>query len=243
MYLQSPVNAQERLELGPESVFWSWGADEAGVAPTPNPYLERLRDSYRGGTRITIVEGLDRRPRRTWSGSPAIRWPTRATTPRGCLRSSRIVVAGAPGSSGAQALSEPHRRPSRPRVLEALPCDGPAGGAAAWMAASRLAVIPYLDTPFIEAMVIGTPTIGLWNPERWPLRPELEPLMEALRAVGIFHADAASAAAQVERVYDEAVGWWATPVVARAREQFTARFAVPGDPLTSWTGRLRELRR
>ena len=109
------------------------------------------------------------------------------------------------------------------------------------MAASRLAVIPYLDTPFIESMVIGTPTIGLWNPQRWPLRPELEPLLEALRAVGIYHADAASAAAQIDRVYDDAKAWWETPTVAQARVQFLERFAAPGDPLAVWTERLRQL--
>src|SRR4029077_6155390 len=42
MYLQSPVNAQERLELDPDSTFLSWGGSRKNAIPTPNAYLEHL---------------------------------------------------------------------------------------------------------------------------------------------------------------------------------------------------------
>lgn len=243
MYLQSPVNAQERLELGPDSVFWSWGADGTGVIPTPNPYLDQLRDSYRGGTRITIVEALEPPDAYVvrFAGHPLANqgYETRqmlADLVRSLPESRRFHLA-------LKRFPSPTSAPARPDVLEAVPADGPAGGASGWMAASRLAVIPYLDTPFIEAMVIGTPTIGLWNPQRWLLRPDLEPLFERLREVGIFHSNAASAAAHIDRVYDDVNRWWTMPKVSASRAEFIARFAMPGDALAAWTGRLRELAR
>ena len=131
---------------------------------------------------------------------------------------------------------------ARPAVLQALPADGPPGGAAAWMAASRLAVIPYLDTPLIESMVIGTPTVGLWNPVRWPLLRELEPLFARLRELGIIHTDPAAAAAHIDAVYDEVALWWDSAELVRARTEFVERLAIPGDWPAAWAWRLRELR-
>jgi putative transferase (TIGR04331 family) len=130
----------------------------------------------------------------------------------------------------------------RPPVLQALAADGPPGGAAAWMAASRLAVIPYLDTPLIESIVIGTPTVGLWNPARWPLLGELEPLFARLRELGIVHADPATAAAHIDAVYDEVRAWWDSPEVVKARAEFVERLAVPGHWLGAWGRELRRLR-
>ena len=146
MYLQSPVNAQERLELGPESVFWSWGADEDRVVPTPNPYLERLRDSYRGGTRITIVEALEP------PDAYVVRFAGHPLANQGyeigadACGARALAVRRRAGSSSAQALSEPGRLAGTADVVSRRCRRRSRGGAAAWMAASRLAVIPYLDT-------------------------------------------------------------------------------------------------
>lgn len=242
MYLQSPVNAQERLEVEPGSQFWSWGASGSGVVATPNPYLERLRDTHRGGTRITIVEPLEPPDAFVvrFAGHPlanqgyeSARMLAELVTALPQSRRERLALKRFPNAIGV---------PSRPDVLEALPADGPAR-AADWMVTSRLAVIPYLDTPFIEAIVIGTPTLGLWNPGRWPLRAELEPLFARLHEVGILHADAPSAAAQIDRVYDDAQGWWRTSEVARVRAEFIGRFAIAGDPLRAWGDQLIELGR
>src|SRR5690606_33519411 len=62
----------------------------------------------------------------------------------------------------------------RPAQLEGLATKGPSRSASAaeWMRRSRVAVISYPDTPFIEAMAIGVPTIGLWNPELWEMRDD-----------------------------------------------------------------------
>ena len=100
----------------------------------------------------------------------------------------------------------------------------------------------YLDTPLIESMVIGTPTVGLWNPVRWPLLRELEPLFARLRELGIIHTDPAAAAAHIDAVYDEVALWWDSAELVRARTEFVERLAIPGDWPAAWAWRLRELR-
>lgn len=241
MYLQSPVNAQERLEVEPGSVFLSWGARRERVLPTPNPYLERLRDTHRGGSRITLVEALE----------PPDAYVVRfAGHPQGnqAYETAQMLAELAERLSESRRVHlalkrfpNPVATPSRPAVLAALPADGPPGGAATWMAQSRLVVIPYLDTPFIEALVMGTPTIGLWNPRRWPLLEEVRPLFERLREVGVVHANPASAAAHIDRVYDNVDAWWGREDVRSARAGFVRRFAVSGDWLEAWAARLRQL--
>jgi putative transferase (TIGR04331 family) len=242
MYLQSPVNAQERLELDPGAAFLSWGGRARGALPTPNPYLERLRATYRGGRRITIVEALE--PPDAYlvrfAGHPlanhayeTARMLAEMVNRLSSERRAQLALKRFPNVLG------PARRPP---ALEGLPHDGPPGGAAAWMAQSRLSVIPYLDTPFIESIVIGTPTVGVWKPARWPLLAELEPLFERLRDLRVVHADPAAAAAHVDAVYDEVERWWDSPEVARARAGFIERFAVAGDWLSAWSARLRALR-
>jgi putative transferase (TIGR04331 family) len=241
-YLQSPVNSQERLEIEPESTFLSWGGGGPNIIPTANSYLERLRDSHRGGTRITIVEALE----------PPDAYVVRfAGTPLGNqgyetarMLAEMVELLPAPRRSQLvlKRFPNPVGPPAWPGLLEALPQDGPAGGAATWMARSRLAVIPYFDTPFIEAIVIGTPTIGLWNPHHWPVRQELEPLLERLGAVRIVHSDPRSAAAHIDSVYDDVGRWWASEDVARLRAELLYRVARGGDWLDAWTLQLRRLR-
>jgi hypothetical protein len=242
-YLQSPVNAQERLELPPGSTFLSWGGRGAGAVPTPNPHLERLRGSHRGGTRITIVEPLE--PPDVY----VVRFAGQPLSNHG-YESARMLselVQQLPRGRRAQVALK--RFPSvigpvaRPAVLEGLPADGPSGGAAAWMAVSRLAVIPYLDTPLIESIVIGTPTVGLWNPSHWPLLGELEPLFARLRKLGIVHSEPAAAAAHIDAVYDDVGSWWDSAEVVSARAEFVERMAVSGDWLEGWERELSRLRR
>jgi putative transferase (TIGR04331 family) len=240
-YLQSPANSQERLEIESGSVFLSWGGRAANVRPTPNPHLERLRDSHRGGSRITVVEALE--PPDAYVIRFAATPLANQTYETGQLLAEMVdhLSTARRARLALKRFPNPIGTPSRPAVLERLPTDGPAGGAAAWLRLSRLAVIPYLDTPFIESIVIGTPTVGLWNPAHWALRDDVEPLFERLREVGIVHADARAAAVHIDDVYDDVERWWRRADVTRARAEFIERFAVPGDWLKAWTDRLCDL--
>jgi putative transferase (TIGR04331 family) len=240
-YLQSRVFTPERFLLESGSLFLSWGGRGPNVVPTPNPYLERLRDSHRGGTRITIVEGIERPYVVDFRSQPL---GNQTYVPIRMLSEMiRLLPPSRQAHLAFKRFPNPQAESTRPREIEELPTEGPSGGAVAWLASSRLAVILYLDTPFIESMVIGTPTVGLWNPSHWPLRDELAPLFERLEAVGIVHTDPASVAAHIDHVYDDVDAWWSASDVVEARAAFVNRFGLAGDWLQAWTQQLCELRR
>jgi putative transferase (TIGR04331 family) len=109
------------------------------------------------------------------------------------------------------------------------------------MRGARLAVVSYPDTPFIEAMLIGVPTIGLWDPQLWGMRNDAAPHFERLERLGVIHSDPERCAAKVREVYESADAWWGSPEIAAARAAFLERFAVAGDWRGDWAATLREL--
>ena len=110
------------------------------------------------------------------------------------------------------------------------------------MQSSRLVVIPYPDTPFIEALVIGVPTVGLWSKDLWEWRDDAADVLDALREANIVFDDPMAAAAHVDSVIDAPASWWSAPDVVRARGLFIERFARQGDWLAEWTEALGRLR-
>jgi len=240
-YLQAAVNAQERLELRPGSEFWSWGASGPGIVPTPSPRLERVRGTARGGSCITLIEGLH---------PPDTQVLRFASTPLGnqgydgAERLAAFVEAAADTSRGHMRLK---RFPPvlgagpRPAALARLRSDGPRGAraATAWMRRSRLTVVSYPDTPFLESMVVGGPTIGLWNSAHWEWREELRGVVEGLERVGIVFGDPVQAAAHLDAVLPDLRGWWESPEVASARTTFVDHLARPGDWRAAWAAGLR----
>ncbi|HEY2602626.1 MAG TPA: hypothetical protein VGI67_13800 [Thermoleophilaceae bacterium] len=243
-YMQARVNGQERLERRHGSTFVSWGARGEGVQPLPSPYLARLRDTHRGGDRIVIVEWLE----------PPDAYVLRfASTPLGNqgYRQSAVIPEFVRAVrqvrqhlflkrfpvpfAGIERAPEAEQLPHQPPVLHRT--------AVRLMAVSRMAVIPYPDTAFIEAMVLGVPLVGVWDPGLWELRDEAQPVFDGLRDAGVIFSDPGAAAAQVDSVYERAGGWWASAEVSAARAAFLDHFAIAGDWLAGWSGFLRGLRR
>jgi hypothetical protein len=229
-YLQAEVNAQERLELREGSSFLAW-------RDTPSPHLERLRGTHQGGDRVVIVEGLN-------PPDPfVIRF---ASTPLGDqgFESTELLGRFAAAVDPAVPLGLrrfPRAGAVRPPALEDVP-QAPGAGATDALRTARLAVLAYPDTPFIEAMVLGVPAIGLWNPAHWRLREDARPAFAALEEAGVLFASPEAAAAQVSEVYAGASEWWSSGDVAAAREEFLTRFAPPGDWLAAWSTHLRPMR-
>ena len=241
-YLQALVNGQERLECRAGSVFVSWGARGEGVRPLPSPYIERLRDRHRGGDRVVLIE---------WIVPPDPYLIRFASTPLGnqgfrqasmlpefvgaidrlrdrlFLKRFPSFVAGGERDPAVAAL--PHEPPLMPRTAPAL------------MSAARLVVVTYPDTPFVEAMALGAPTIGLWDPDLWELREEARAPYAALREAGVVFSDPRAAAAQAELVYQRASDWWASAGVQAARRAFLDHFVISGEWLSEWSSFLREL--
>jgi putative transferase (TIGR04331 family) len=243
-YMQARVNGQERLERRRGSTFVSWGARGDGVQPLPSPYLARLRDTHRGGSRVVIVE---------WIEPPDAYVLRFASTPLGnqsyrqsavipefvrALRSvrqhlflKRFPVPFAGVERAAEAEQLPHQPPALRRTAVRL------------MAASRMAVLPYPDTAFVEAMVLGVPLVGVWDPQLWEVRDDAQPVFDGLREAGVIFSEPSAAAAQVDDVYERADDWWASAEVRSARAAFLDHFAMAGDWLAGWAGFLGGLRR
>ena len=241
-YLQARVHAAERLERRSGSLFLSWGGTGKGVRPLPSPYLARLRDRHRGGDRVVIIE---------WAVPPDSYVFHFSTTPLGnqAYHHSALVPEFVRSIEAVQDRLFLKRFPAflegaeRDPALAALPHRPPAARRTAvrLMAVARLAVITYPDTPLIEAMVLGVPTVGLWETDRWELRDDAQAQFDHLRDAGVIFSDPGAAAAQVDRVYDRADEWWGSAEVQAARRAFLDRFAASGDWLAQWSAFLREL--
>ena len=221
----------------------SWGAAvEPTVRAAADPYVQSLRDTHGGGAQVLLIEWL----------SPPYRYVFRFTTTplanQALAEEMRLVrfvetagtvhqhllLKGFPGPDAAAA-----RHPT----LRALPLAERwrRRPAPYWMRRARLAVVTYPDTPFIEAMAIGVPTIGLWDPGLWEMRADAAPHFERLERLGVVHSDPQRAAAKVREVYHEADAWWRSPEIIAARIAFLERFAIAGNWRAQWAAALGEL--
>ncbi len=91
---------------------------------------------------------------------------------------------------------------------------------------SRLVVVDYPGTTFLEAMAANVPSIIFFDPRHWDFRSEAQPYFDLLRRAGIFHETPQSAARQVTQVYDHSDSWWFCRSVQDAREGFVNHFAL-----------------
>lgn len=241
-YLQLRLHPFGRLERPPGTTFLSWGARGPGIEPAPVPKLERLRDSHRGGDRVVLVE---------WVHPPAS-YPV-------LFSSVPLANQGYDISARLGRLVERVRIDRRHLVLKRFPTfveevarepalaglESDAAGAAVaatdWMRSARLVVIPYPDTPLIEALLIGVPVIGLWSPDLWEMRDDAARPFEELTRLGVVHSDPAAAAAQLDRVYDHADEWWSDEGIQAARRRFLGRFAIGGDWRARWSQLIRAM--
>jgi putative transferase (TIGR04331 family) len=217
-------------------VFLSWGGTGEGVRPLPSPYLCTLRDRHRGGRRVLLVECIMPpdayliRFNTTPHGNQGYRQAEQlaefvrslgTARPHLFLKRFPQFIAGAERDPALAAL--PHRPPPTRRTAARLMMD------------SRLVVVPYPDTPFIESMVIGAPTIGIWEDELWNMRDDAQPPFDELRAAGVIFSDASAAAAHADAIYGRANEWWRSTDVQAARRSFLDRFALTGDWLAEWS--------
>lgn len=226
---------------GRRYISWAASVDD-NVRPAADPYVQTLRDTHRGGSSILLVEWMTPPYSYTYrfTSTPIanqvfteemrlVRFVQAAGSER-----THFVLKGFPGAAAAAArhpalrslpLAERWRRRPAPH----------------WMRHARLAVVTYPDTPFIEAMVIGVPTIGLWDPALWEMRDDVAAHFELLEQLGVVHSDPERCSAKVREVYESADAWWSTPEIAAARTAFLHRFAVAGDWRAQWAAALREL--
>ena len=64
-----------------------------------------------------------------------------------------------------------------------------------------------------------------WNPHHWELRDTAIPYFEELKAVGIFHESAVSAAQHCARIWDDVESWWLRAEVQSSIQKFCHQYA------------------
>jgi putative transferase (TIGR04331 family) len=233
---QLRVGPGDRIEDALGHMRLSWGAPGGARTRTVGtPRLERMRATHAGGDDIVLIEGA----------SPPISQVLRFTsTPLGnqvfserALAADFVVALGASAGGHLVLKRFPRYTPEddRPEVLAALR-QAAATSATGAMQTARLAVLTYPDTPFIEALVVGVPTVGLWRTDLWEMREDARAPFEALAEAGVVHGDPAAAAAHVDAIHEDPAAWWETSEVRAAREAFVERFA----PAVDWRARWRE---
>lgn len=89
----------------------------------------------------------------------------------------------------------------------------------------RLFISTYNATTYIESFSHNFPTVMFWNPGRWELKPEAEPYFAKLKDAGIYHDTPESAAAHIERIWDNVNEWWFSKPVQQARDAFCDVYA------------------
>lgn len=90
------------------------------------------------------------------------------------------------------------------------------------IAKSRLVVINYLSTSYIEALMADVPLVFFWNKDNYYMNEEYADFYEPLVSAGICQTDPVKAALFIEEISGEPETWWQSKPVKQAREQFIA---------------------
>lgn len=90
---------------------------------------------------------------------------------------------------------------------------------------SRLAIVTYIGTTYLETFAANYPTILFWNPDHNEIRPSAKPYFDNLRRAGILHDSSESAAEKVNEIYLDPLSWWMSREVQEAKDKFSDQFA------------------
>ena len=98
--------------------------------------------------------------------------------------------------------------------------DNSTGSAKVLIQKSRLIVVDYLSTSYIESMKADIPTIFFWNEVAYPLENEYKDFYDNLISVGICQTDPQKAAYFIEKIKDNPEEWWSRKTVQNAKNKF-----------------------
>lgn len=91
-------------------------------------------------------------------------------------------------------------------------------------------------------MASGLPSILLYNARLWEAIPQMNALLEKLRAANILFHDPLRAAAHFNGIWYDADGRWQSAKVLEARRLFNMEaMALDGDMLTQWSTFIRSM--
>jgi putative transferase (TIGR04331 family) len=90
---------------------------------------------------------------------------------------------------------------------------------------SRLVIYTYNGgTGYLEFMAANVPVIAFWDMKASPVRDSAVSFFDDLKRVGIFHETSESAAAHVNKIWDDVEGWWRSTEVVEVLRRFKANY-------------------
>jgi putative transferase (TIGR04331 family) len=99
---------------------------------------------------------------------------------------------------------------------------------------SRLVIVTYNGTSFLETLCFNIPTLIFWDPNYWELNPEAKEYFKQLEDVGIFHTSPKSAAYKLLEIYENIEEWWSSKELQEVRIKFCLKFSnTLANPLKS----------
>ena len=223
----TPVPAHSEY-AGHAFLTWGWKEQEDAAAkfvPVPSPHLSRIANAHRRGNRNLIFIGtlMEVYGNRFNAIPSPSRWPAYRRMKRefvgGLNDAIRDQLAYRPYEKNRTLLDAPYLQRSFPdlKVLE--------GPLVPEMLRSKLAVIDYPGTSFLESLAANVPTIAYWNPDDWPMSRQAAPYVDALADCGLLHRNASSAAAKVNEIWADVEGWWRGEAVQSARRVWCRQYA------------------
>lgn len=102
------------------------------------------------------------------------------------------------------------------------------------MAQSRLVIVEYLSTSYLESILSDIPTIVFWNQETYHLTEESAQIYTGLIDVGIVQINPVLAAQFVERIKGAPEVWWSSPRVKLAIHSFLSENIGNPDAITNY---------
>ena len=90
---------------------------------------------------------------------------------------------------------------------------------------SRLAVVTYNETTIPTNMMFGFPTIALWDPKYVRLNTQAEETYHKMHEAKILFYSPQLAAEHITRIWSDVEGWWNSPEVCLARENYCNHYA------------------
>jgi putative transferase (TIGR04331 family) len=90
---------------------------------------------------------------------------------------------------------------------------------------SRLILVNYNGTVFLETLALNYPTVIFLDPQLWELREQGVLDMGDLSEVNIFHSTPESAASHINTIWNDVSGWWNEKGTQRARYAFCSKYA------------------
>jgi putative transferase (TIGR04331 family) len=91
------------------------------------------------------------------------------------------------------------------------------------MLQSKLIIIDYISTSYLEALTMNIPVVFLWNTDAYYLNDDYSDFFKVLVDADICQTDPAKAAKFIESIKDNPMEWWGNPNVQAARNKFLDR--------------------